>query len=159
VPEFRTVGEAKEFLISRLVLEAERDAVPLSEVEVRMLHFSATEDNSSQVLEASERFDLECDREAYETKILTLSRRFQSRARQAEKSDLRAWTQAVGVLRREDHYLAVLIDPGLAASAVRPGDGFYPPWHRLAKLILIGFVAFLVMSVVLLIYLRESNTH
>lgn len=159
MPEFGTAREAKQFLISKLVLEAKRDAVPLSEVEESMLYFSATEDNSARVLEANEVFDREYDREAYETKILTLSRRFQSRARQAEKPDLRAWKQAVRVLRREDHYLAVLIDPGLAARAVRPGRGVYPPWHHLAKLILIGVVGYSVLSLILLIYLLEFSTH
>jgi hypothetical protein len=39
---FTSAREAKEFLIARIVEEAEREARPLSEVEWRMLYFTET---------------------------------------------------------------------------------------------------------------------
>ena len=39
---FGSAREAKEFLISRIVDQAQRDGVPLSEVERKMLYFSET---------------------------------------------------------------------------------------------------------------------
>jgi hypothetical protein len=39
---FLECAEAKEFLISRIVTEAQRENVPLSEIERKMLYFSET---------------------------------------------------------------------------------------------------------------------
>jgi hypothetical protein len=40
---FHSAREAKEFLISRIVEEARRENIPLSEVERKMLYFSETD--------------------------------------------------------------------------------------------------------------------
>ena len=39
---FPSAREAKEFLVARIVEEARREGVPLSEVERKMLYFSET---------------------------------------------------------------------------------------------------------------------
>jgi hypothetical protein len=39
---FATTRDAMEFLVSRIVTEAQREGVPLSETERKMLYFSET---------------------------------------------------------------------------------------------------------------------
>ena len=98
--------EAKEFLIARILEQASKDGVPLSDVERMMLYFTESGWVPEGMEEAAQIFHLECDPVKYERKIAQLlsgARRRLSLTREAE------WNEAVRALEGGDHYLLVML--------------------------------------------------
>lgn len=133
---FLSAREAKEFLVSRIVEEARRENVPLSEIERKMLYFSETFWTLPDIMDVNDQFEREYDDREYEEKIAEL-------IRNAHKHDLSEagdwgdlWSDASGTLAKEDHYILVMVGqagirvPNTAIPARPPGD--------LAKLWLTG---------------------
>jgi len=116
---FADAREAKEFLAARIVAEAKSEGVPLSEVECKMLYFSETGWTLPDIAEVSDQFDRDCNREEYEKKIATLIRNARKRARKEDKLESEAWSDAIRILRKEDHYLLVMDGQ---AGVRPPGD-------------------------------------
>jgi hypothetical protein len=114
VERFKTVRDAKEYLVSRIVAEADREGVALSDIERKMLYFSETGWTLPDMQEVSEDFDRDSDQEDYEAKIAGIIRN----AQPTDGIDLEMWDEAVYALAREDHYLSVLIGEG--NNSVRP---------------------------------------
>ncbi len=118
---FDTARDAKEFLVSRLVTEAQREGIPLSEVEREMLFFSETGWTLPDIAEVSAAFDRSYDQTKYEQKIVRLVRKFCAGTRADNRGEFDAWMEAIRTLGGEDHYLLVLI--AAAEASVRPrGD-------------------------------------
>ncbi len=113
--------QAKEFLVSKIVDQAQREGLPLSEVERKMLYFSETGWTLPDMEEVNATFEHNCDQEEYEKKIAAVVRRFRQRAQSESPEELEAWTEAVRILSEEDHYLLVLIDE---AGPIRPRGDF-----------------------------------
>lgn len=110
--------QAKGFLVSRIVKEAERRHVPLSETERKMLYFSESYPTLPDMAEIAERFETECDDEEYETKISELSKSAYRRGRKESAETARLWKEAVRVLQKEDHYILVMLEIPRSASDV-----------------------------------------
>jgi hypothetical protein len=104
---------AKEFLISQVVEQAQRENVPLSEVERKTLYFTETQETLPDIYEVNAQFDAEYDDAAYERKIASLLRNAFRRNRKGSVEGERQWKHAVADLRKEDHYLLVMIDQSL----------------------------------------------
>lgn len=116
---FHSGREAKEFLISRIVAQAERENVLLSEVERKMLYFTESGWTLPDMMAVSEAFDSEYDQARYEKKIAKLIRNAAKHDRRESRDEYDAWWAAIRFLRREDHYISVLI----GVSGLRPaGD-------------------------------------
>ena len=107
---FQSARDAKEFLIARVVEEAKGENIPLSEVEHKMLYFSETHWTIPDIASVSERFDREYNQDEYEEKITRLIKEaaIHDRQQSAEQYDL--WWDAIGLLKKEDHYILVMID-------------------------------------------------
>jgi hypothetical protein len=103
-----TVRDAKEYLIRRILAQADRDGVPLSDVERKMQYFSETGWTLPDTLFVSQVFDQNYDQNEYETKIGQIVRRIHDQPEGNRDDD--HWDEAVRRLRDEDHYLTVLID-------------------------------------------------
>jgi hypothetical protein len=112
---FATARDAKEFLVSRIIAESQREAVPLSEVERKMLYFSETAWTLPDISEVNDAFDREYNQGEYEQKIGRLVRNLRTNARANNREEFDSWTEAVSAIRQEDHYLLVLI--GTAESS------------------------------------------
>jgi hypothetical protein len=69
VGEFRTVRVAKEYLVGKIVEEAKRQGVALSEIERKMLYFSETDWTLPDMMTVSAEFDRDYDQDEYERKI------------------------------------------------------------------------------------------
>ena len=116
---FSTSRDAKEFLVDRIVSQAQRDRVSLSDVERKILYFSETAWTLPDMAEVNQEFDSNYDQGKFEQKIRAIVRNIQ-RAPIPDTGEEHGWDQALRVLRGEDHYLLVLID---SAGTVRPrGD-------------------------------------
>src|ERR1700740_2818265 len=106
---FHSGREAKEFLISKIVEEAQRENVPLSEVERKMLYFTESGWTLLDIMQGSEDFYREYDQGKYEKKIAKLVTKADMRVRRASRDDYDKWWAAIRFLYREDHYITVMI--------------------------------------------------
>jgi hypothetical protein len=106
---FHSGREAKEFLISELVAEAQRENVALSEVERKMLYFTESGWTLPDMMQVSEDFDREYDQAEYERKIAKLITKADTRIRNGSREDYDRWWAAIRFLQREDHYISVMI--------------------------------------------------
>jgi hypothetical protein len=107
---FRTILEAKDYLAGRIAAEAERDGIPLTDVERKMLYFTETGWTLPDMKQVSSEFDRDYDQGEYEQKIGGLVSKIQSRLRDQGESEGENWDRAIMKLSRGDHYLLVLVD-------------------------------------------------
>src|SRR5580658_1429108 len=101
---FRTARAAKEFLISIIVAEAQRENVPLSEVERKMLYFTESGWTLPDMTTVYEEFDREYDQNKYEKKIARLISKADRHTRKESHEEYDALWAAIRFLRKEDHY-------------------------------------------------------
>jgi hypothetical protein len=106
---FHSGREAKEFLISRIVAEAQRENVLLSEVERKMLYFTESGWTLPDMMAVSEQFDSEYDQSKYENKIAKLIRKAAKHDHKESREEYDAWWSAIRFLKKEDHYILVMI--------------------------------------------------
>jgi hypothetical protein len=124
VRKFRTIREAKEYLVGRTVDEAKREGAPLTEVERKMLYFTETGWTLPDMMAVSAEFDRDYDQDEYEQKIGGLVQRLL--ARDEKQADQKTWDDAVLKLSDEDHYLLMMIN----ATPTSKGGGS-TRWERL----------------------------
>ena len=75
-----------------------------------MLYFSETGWTLPDIMEVSDQFDREYDQSKYEKKIAGLIRNESKRTRKENPEDFSSWVRAIRKLRKEDHYLSVMVD-------------------------------------------------
>jgi hypothetical protein len=113
--------DAKEFIVSRIVEEASRQHVGLSELERKMLYFSEGYPTLPDMMGVAEKFEATYDAEKYEEKIRQLSRKVFERDQEQSPENAELWRDAIEVLRKEDHYILVMLDFPLARDVPRSG--------------------------------------
>ncbi len=97
---------AKEFLISKVLRQADDDGIRLSDLERRMLSFSEGTASADDIA-AAEQFENEYDSDAYEAKIAWLLRK--AYKRDAKVGQRHRWEDSVRALRSEDWYILVML--------------------------------------------------
>jgi uncharacterized membrane protein len=122
---------AKEFLVQCIVDEAQREGVPLTEIEQKMLYFSETHWSLPDIYDVNAAFEQEYNTVDYERKISQLIRNFKARVEADDGPKFEDWNREVAVIASEDHYLLVMI-----GAAEEPS-----PSKRLSQLLLVGVVA------------------
>ena len=98
------------------------------------MYFTETAWTLPDIWEVNQSFERDYDQPAYEAKIGALAHK--ARARAAAADELEAWNEAVRVLKREDHYLIVLL------AAIKPSES--PIVDRL-KLVGTAFIVCLLL--------------
>jgi hypothetical protein len=88
---FPSERTAKEFLVSRILEEAQREGVPLSDIERKMLYFSETGWTLPDIMDVSDQFDQEYDQDTYEKKVSALVRRLTKRVRKDNREEYDSW--------------------------------------------------------------------
>jgi hypothetical protein len=106
---FSSAQEAKDFLVSSIVAKAQRENVPLPEIERTMLYFSETAWTLPDIMEVNDEFDREYDQAEYEKRIAHLIRNAANRARKENPEEFATWLSAVR-LQKENHYITVTVD-------------------------------------------------
>jgi hypothetical protein len=109
VHTFRSAREAKEFLVSRIVEEAQREGIALSEVERKMLYFSETNWTLPDIDTVSDEFDRDYDQDDYEKKIAHLVKGAYTRDLRDSGDEYPKWWPAIRLLSKQDHYILVMI--------------------------------------------------
>jgi hypothetical protein len=152
---FSNAREAKEFLVSGIVTEAQREHVSLSETERKMLYFSETGWTLPDMTEVNDKFDRECDQAQYEKKIAHLIRRAIARTRGENPEEAASWIGAIRKLKKEDHYISVMAEEaGVSTGSLTDN------WKTAALLALFAcaFVAFLLITYRLGLWLPRTGT-
>lgn len=103
----KSVSNAKQFLVNRILEQASREGVELSEVDVKMLGF-AEASASAEEMETAAIFERDFDDKEYESRIAKLIRRAYDDDRKCGEGA--AWDDALSALVNEDMYLLVMID-------------------------------------------------
>ncbi len=138
-------GSAKQFLISRVVEEAESAGVPLSEIETKMLYFSEVHPSLPDISEVNAEFEKSYDADEYETKITALLKN--ARDRDEKQSDVQGqqWRYAIDALKHEDHYLLVM-----AYRAFPTDRKAILPTHRIRDYVIYIAVGLIVVFIAIL---------
>ena len=92
---FSSSREAKEFLVSEIVAEAQRENVSLSEIERKMLYFSEAAWTLPDAMEVNDQFDRDYDQAKYEKKIARLIRNAAKRTRKESPKDFTLLMSAI----------------------------------------------------------------
>lgn len=149
---FHSAREAKDFLVSQIAQQAERENVSLSEVERKMLYFTETYESLPDIMDVAEKFDAEYDPKEYEAKISRLAVKAIDRLKKESPDDRKKWSDAVKYLKKEDHYILMMIPGGTALGLGGVAGGSQTAdWRDRLKLLAAGlavavagvFVAFL----------------
>jgi hypothetical protein len=112
---------AKQFLISKIIEEAEREHLSLSEIEKKMLHFTEVHPSLPDIYEVGAEFERDYDSDEYEAKIAGLLKMARDHDRQSPDGD-RLWNEALDSLKKEDHYILVMTSRAFG-SALSLGRG------------------------------------
>ena len=136
---------ANQFLISKVLQEAESSSIQLSETERKMLYFSEMHPSLPDNLEVNAEFERDYDADEYENKIALFLNKARTRDHQISPSREQEWKDALDALKKEDHYILVMV--GLAFGR---GSRASSP-HRTRDLLIyiaigIGLVLFLVLA-------------
>ncbi len=99
-----------------------------------MLYFTETGWTLPDMPEISDRFDRDYDQDEYEEKIAKLVKSAANRAKKTSKDEYKQWWAAVRLLRRQDHYIVLLID----GADLRPPGDLLKLWGT--ALTIVGFV-------------------
>ena len=102
-------SSAKQFLISRVVEEAEFEKVSLSEIEMKMLHFTEVHPSLPDIYEVNAEFERSHDTDEYEAKVASLLRKARDRDGKQSPSRQLQWRDALDALKKEDHYILVMV--------------------------------------------------
>lgn len=102
--------QAKDFLVQQTAEQAALEGVPLSDLEKRMMYFTESDASCENPLELNEEFEAQYDTSEYETKLSRLLQHAHQRLKKENPEGVRSWDQAVGTLRKGDHYILVLWD-------------------------------------------------
>jgi hypothetical protein len=116
---FHSARKAKEFLVSKIDTEAQRENASLSDIERKMLYFSESGWSLPDILEVNDEFEREYDRNKYERKVAKLIRNTDKRMRKESAEEYKLWWCAIRFLRKEDHYISVMVQ---IAGIRPPGD-------------------------------------
>jgi hypothetical protein len=100
---------AKQFLIARILEEADLEHVRLSDVEKKMLHFTEVHPSISDIQEVNAEFERDYDSDEYEAKVVSLLRRARDRDNSSSSSPEQEWNDAIDALKQEDHYILVMV--------------------------------------------------
>jgi hypothetical protein len=103
------VNEAKDFLVRQTAEQAEREGVPLSDLEKRMMYFTESEDAVEDPIALNEEFEAECDTPEYEKKIAGLTTRAYKRLKKEDPDRASIWDDAVRELDKGDHYISLML--------------------------------------------------
>lgn len=101
--------EAKDFFAQRVAEQAALEGVSLSELEKRMMYFTESDaDSCTDPTELNDEFEAQYETPEYEAKMSTLLHHAYTRLKREDIAKLGLWDEAMGVLKRGDHYFLVL---------------------------------------------------
>jgi hypothetical protein len=100
---------AKQFLISKVIEEAEFEHVLLSEVERKMLYFTEVHPSLPDIYEVNAEFERDYNSDQYEAKIMGFLKSARDRDQRQSLGQSQQWRDAIEALKEEDHYILAMV--------------------------------------------------
>jgi hypothetical protein len=122
VAQSHTQSDARRFFVERIVEQAQRDGVALSDDERQMLRWSESEPDSVADPALAERLAATIADADYEAKIAALLSRSFARDVASDPGSKQVWSEAMNILSRGDHYLLVMLNQSVGTQL--------KPWWR-----------------------------
>jgi hypothetical protein len=122
VAQSHTQSDARRFFVERIVEQAQRDGVALSDDERQMLRWSESEPDSVADPALAERLAATIADADYEAKIAALLSRSFARDVASDPGSKQVWSEAMNILSRGDHYLLVMLNQSVGTKL--------KPWWR-----------------------------
>ncbi len=144
---FTSQKEAKKFLAERIIAEAEREHLTLSDDDKRLLYFSEAEPETVQGISDDR---LLAEDEEYEAKIVALLRSAYERDKAALEGPL--YKEATAKLREGDHYLSVMADEAFSKA---PQVGSFPVVRT--SVLFIGLGVGVALVLLMALYIGLTN--
>jgi hypothetical protein len=110
--------DAKQFLIDRVIEEAELEQVRLSDVEKKMLYFTEGHPSLPDISETNAEFERDYDADAYEDKIAALLKNAREHDSRPSPGKELQWKDALDALKKEDHYILVMVGQAFGFGSV-----------------------------------------
>lgn len=135
----------KQFLISRVIEQAELEHIPLSDIEKKMLQFTETQPSLPDIYEVNAAFERDYNSDEYEAKVARLLKSARDRDGKQSAAGEQEWKDALDSLREEDHYILVMAGQAFGFNTALGGT------YRRAKLLIyvavgIGIALILVLK-------------
>ena len=111
-----TPEHAKQFLVTKVVQEASRSGISLSQAERAMLQFS--EEHARLPESIIQQFETETTDADFEEKIVSLLKN----ALKYERGSISEYREARQALRQEDHYLGVMVEQAFGGEEAGGSD-------------------------------------
>jgi hypothetical protein len=112
---------AKQFLISKVIEEAEFEHVTLSEIEKKMLYFAEVHPSLPDIYEVNAEFERNYDTDEYEAKVAGFLRNARDRDAKESPSGEQQWKNALDAVKKEDHYILVMVSQAFGAGSASGG--------------------------------------
>jgi hypothetical protein len=109
---------AKQFLISRVIAEAELERVPLSDVETKMLHFTEVHPSLPDIYGVYAEFERDYNSDEYEKKVAGLLKNARHQDNEHSPTGEQDWNDALEALKEEDHYILVMAGQAFGSNSV-----------------------------------------
>ena len=109
---------AKNFLISRVIEQAEKEHVQLSKIEKKMLYFAEETPSLPDIYEVNAEFDRNYDTDEYEAKISQLLRKARYPKNHETSVREQDWRDALDALEKEDHYILVMVEQAFGSGTI-----------------------------------------
>jgi hypothetical protein len=113
---FATETEARQFFVEKIVQQAQREGVSLSDDERQMLLWSESASDSVADAALAERLAAEISDADYESKIVGLLRSSFKGDTALDPGAKQEWGTALSVLSRGDHYILVMINEAVGRN-------------------------------------------
>jgi hypothetical protein len=117
-----------------------------------MLHFTEVHPSLPDIYEVNAEFERTCDSVEYETTIAALLRSARERDRRESPSREQEWVDALRALRKEDHYILVMV-----SQAFQPSWGGTTNEHRVRDFLIYIGIGVGVVLVLVLIAFRQVH--
>ena len=102
------VNEAKSFLVQQVAEQAQREGIPLSDLEKRMMQFTESSDAVENPIELNDEFEKHYDTSEFERKIALLLADAYRRLKKETPDTARTWDSCIRKLKKGDHYILVM---------------------------------------------------
>ena len=118
---FENQMQAKAFFVERIIFQAQKDNVPLSDAERYMLQWTETEGAFEMNQALIDQFNAETNDAQYEKKISSLLKSaYETDVANASEMKER-YRDAYKTLKRGDHYILVMIEEAIGAKLKKWG--------------------------------------
>ncbi len=110
---FATQTQAKQFFADKVIAQAAKEGVPLSENECWMLRFSESDPDFKVDMTRVTALAAEIPDAEYEAKVAGLLKRACASDAASGSDGVAPYKEAYAVLKRGDHYILVMVRQGL----------------------------------------------